>query len=47
MEYSNQFPIKPKGKTEPLPMNTRANFILLGLKENCPNLYKLIKNVKS
>lgn len=42
---SNQFPIKEKGK-EQLPLNERSKFILLGLKENCPNLYKYIKAIK-
>ena len=28
-------------------MNEKAKFIMLGIKENCPNLYNYIKSVKS
>jgi len=45
---SLQFPIKEKKvKIESIQLNQRASVIFLGIKENCPNLYKYIKAVKS
>ena len=51
MDYeSNHFP-KPIKKiikqSFDEPINDRAKTIILGIKENCPNLYNYIKNVKS
>jgi len=41
MNYSNQFPKQDK---TPISTNEKAQFIFLGLRKNCPKLYKLIKN---
>ena len=41
---SLQFPTKEK--KEPMPLNERSKFILLGLEKNCPNLYKRIMKAK-
>jgi len=39
--HSNQF---PKPDKTPISISEKAKFIFLGIKENCPKLYKLIKN---
>ena len=46
---SNQFPIHIKkivSKSINEPTHSKVKTIFEGLKNNCPNLYKYIKNVK-
>jgi len=46
MELSNQFPVKGKTKSEPMPTNQKAAFIFNNMKEHMPNLYEMIKRSK-